>query len=195
MVNINLLPNEIIEKQKLQEIISLAIVGVIVVVLISAVVYISRLSASSALKKEVILLDKKLQELKIVVDEVEQLKNKKSTLEAKKQLVEQLQNNALIYPIFMSDLLKVLPDGVWLVSLNTSVNLSTERTIGSIRVNLNCNSYDKFAIADFISNLEQSPRFHDVKLGPINISQQDKYELHNFVLEFNYIPSVQQALQ
>jgi Tfp pilus assembly protein PilN len=69
----------------------------------------------------------------------------------------------------------------------TIVKDSTSNLVNSLNITLTCSTYDKFSIADFLSNLENSDKFQNVKLGPINIVQQDKYELHNFAIEFKYI--------
>ncbi|MCX7910398.1 MAG: PilN domain-containing protein [Endomicrobia bacterium] len=189
MISINLLPKEIEEYQKFKELIGLIIVGMIVFISLLMVIYFFRVSKFTMLSLELSKIEQKLKELDSVVKEVEQLKAVKSKLEERRQLVERLLSNGLIYPKFMVDLLKVLPDGVWLSNMTTSLIVNPtdiDRKITGIKVSLTCSSYDKFSIADFLSNLENSVKFSDVVLGPINISQQEKYELHNFIVEFNY---------
>jgi len=82
---------------------------------------------------------------------------------------------------------------VWFTSMNTAASRTAERTIASIKVNLSCNAYDKFVIADFLGNLENPPasytggRFSNVTLGPIAVSPQGAYELHTFTISFDYL--------
>ncbi|MCX7956471.1 MAG: PilN domain-containing protein [Endomicrobia bacterium] len=190
MININLLPKEIEQQQKLKELFSLVLLVIGSVVLIMLVIYSSRISKLTSINNELFKVEKKLVELQSVVKEVEQLKSTKAMLEARKQLVEKLLSNGLIYPKFMSNLLKVIPDGVWFVNMSTKVELKPndpQKTVEALKVSLTCSSYDKISIADFISNLENSKKFTNVTLGPINISQQEKYELHNFMVDFKYI--------
>lgn len=188
MININLLPKEIEEYQRFKELIILTTTGLIFVASIMIVFYFLRVSKLTMLNLELSRIEKRLKELESVVKEVEQLKLVKNKLEARKQLVERLLSNGLIYPKFMTDLLKVLPESVWLSSMNTTLTTTSdgEKRITDIKVKLICFSYDKVSIADFLSNLENSDKFTNVVLGPINISQQEKYELHNFMIDFDY---------
>ena len=188
MVNINLLPQEFIQRQKFKEIVSLIIfsASIIVVVLIS--IYILQFATLMKLNAELAVIQREIKSLEPIVKEVEQLKKNKAELESTKNLVEQLLFSGLVYPKFMVDLLKVLPENVWLSNLNTMIVRDTASSlVSSLDVKLTCSSYDKFSIADFLSNLENFEKFKNVRLGPINISQQDKYELHNFTIEFKYV--------
>jgi len=86
------------------------------------------------------------------------------------------------------DLMEVLPEGVWLTNMNTTTTIGPDKNISVIKVNLNCNSYDKIVIADFVSNLDNKENlFKEIKLGPINVSQDRNYELHTFNISFDYI--------
>lgn len=140
------------------------------------------------LEAELHRIERELKEMQSVVNEVNQLKENKKKLEARKGLVERLLSNGLVYPKFMAHLLQILPENVWLISMNTTTSYdNVEGRITGLKVTLTCSSYDKISIADFLSNLENSDKFENPKLGPINISQQDKYELHNFTVEFMYV--------
>ncbi len=187
MVNINLLPKEIIERQKFKMLLSFIVIGGCIFVCLLMSVYVARRITLVKAKIELNNIEKQLQSLKPVVEETERLKKYKTELERKRGLVERLVLNGLVYPKFMVDLLRVLPDGVWLISMNTSSSYEQGK-ITNIKVMLSCASYDKISIADFLSNLENSTKFKNSKLGPINISQQGNYELHNFTVEFNYTP-------
>jgi Tfp pilus assembly protein PilN len=188
MVNINLLPQEIVQKQKFKELLSLIILSASLIGIILISIYILQVITLMNLNSQLVSIQRQLKELEPIVKEVEQLKKIKSELESKKQLVEQLLSCGLVYPKFMSDLLKVLPEDVWLSNLSANiVRDPATNMISALDVKLICSSYDKFSIADFLSNLENFDKFKDVKLGAINISQQDKYELHSFTVDFKYI--------
>ncbi|MCS7227686.1 MAG: PilN domain-containing protein [Endomicrobia bacterium] len=189
MVNINLLPKELIEQQKFKTLITLVItVGCIFGGLL-LLVYAARRITLMGMQLELAGIEREIQSLQSVVNEVKQLEEVKQKLEKRKGLVEQLLSSGLIYPKFMVELLRVLPENVWLVNMNTTTLYEpTEGKITGLKVTLTCSSYDKISIADFLSNLENSDKFQTPKLGPINITPQEKYELHNFTVEFNYIP-------
>ncbi len=187
MVNINLLPKEFIQQQKLRQYFKLAIFGTSIIVLITLIIYIQQLSIVNELNATILKLDEEIKKVQQTVDEVNRLKSVKSTLESRKQLVEQLYKNSLVYPKFMVDLLKVLDENVWITSMRTTFEYDENKFVSFIKVSLNCNSYDKIAIANFVSNIEKSGKFKDVRLGTINISYSDKYALHTFGIDMTYI--------
>lgn len=188
MININLLPREIIEQQKLKSLISLVTFCGITLVVILLLFYATKRFTLMNLEAELHKIERELKNIQPVVNEVNQLKENKKKLEARRGLVERLLSNGLVYPKFMVDLLRVLPENVWLVSMNTTTSYdSVEGRITELKVTLTCSSYDKISIADFLSNLENSNKFQNPKLGPINIVPQDKYDLHNFTIEFTYV--------
>ncbi len=188
MVNINLLPKEILEKQKVQQMLKLSITAVVGIIFITAIIFLVKASVLPGYSAKLSSLEKELKQVQPIVDEVNKLKGIKSTLESRKQLVEQLLNSGLIYPKFMTSLMETLPEGIWFTNINTVSNRGPDKNIISIKVNANCNSYDKIVIADFISNLENNPTlFKEVKLGPINIIPEGSYEKHTFNIMFDYI--------
>ncbi len=186
MVDINLLPKEIVEQQKLQNLIKLTVFISLFITCVFVGIYILRLSYLTNLNLQSSKLDMELKKLEPILKEVKQLESVKAILQARKDLVENLLNNGLIYSRFMSRLLKLLPERVWFTDLSTETVFTNDRKIKELKVMLNCSCYDKFSIADFLSNLEQSQNFKNVNLGPIEVSLQGKYELHNFKLEFVY---------
>ncbi len=189
MVNINLLPKEIAEQQKLKEITTVVIIFSVLIVSLLILIYTSRRVFLINLNNQLYRIEKELKKMEPIVKEVEQLKSNKAALESRKSLVERLMSTGVIYPKLMSDLLKVLPEDVWFSNMNTSVlrdQNTPDKKFTGITVRLTCSCYDKISIADFLANLEHSDKFENVKLGPINTAQQEKYELHNFTIEFLY---------
>jgi Tfp pilus assembly protein PilN len=194
MVNINLLPQEILEKQKLQQVSKLVLMCGSVIALVLVILLGIKISELPSLNSRILYLDKELKQVQPIVDEVNKLKGIKTTLEARKQLVEQLLTSGLVYPRFMMDLMEVLPEGIWFTSMNTTSIRGPDKNITLIKVNLNCNSYDKIVIADFVSNLENKNNlFKEIKLGPINVTPDKNYELHTFNISFDYIVPQQQT--
>jgi Tfp pilus assembly protein PilN len=188
MVNINLLPKEILEQQRLQQLLKVVFAGIGGIVSLLLILLLVKISEIPILNEQILKLDKELKQVQPIVDEVNKLKGIKTTLETRKQLVEHLLNSGLVYPRFMTDLMEVLPEGVWLTNMNTTTTRGPDKNILLIKVNLNCSSYDKIVIADFVSNLDNRENlFKEVKLGPINVTQDRSYELHTFNISFDYI--------
>ncbi|MDW8055977.1 MAG: PilN domain-containing protein [Elusimicrobiota bacterium] len=188
MININLLPKEFIAKQRFKELVTLITLCSIILVIFLGMIYITRTITLAQLVAELNKVETELKQLEPIVKEVEEHNKLKMKLEGRKNLVIYLMSQGVVYPKFMSQLLRTLPDGVWITNMNTNtiIEPTGDKKIAGVRVRLSCSSYDKISIADFLSNLENFGQFKDIKLGPINISQQDKYELHNFSVEFIY---------
>ncbi len=189
MININLLPKEVAEQQKFKEITTLVLGVSILISSILIAIYLSKRVVLVNLNNQLYRIERELKKMEPIVKEVEQLKATKANLETKKNLVERLLTTGLVYPKLMVDLLKVLPEDVWFSNMSTTVirdQNTPDKKFSGISVRLTCSCYDKISIADFLSNLENSDKFQNVKLGPINVTQQDKYEIHNFTMEFVY---------
>jgi Tfp pilus assembly protein PilN len=191
MVSINLLPKEIVAQQQMKKLTLLVGAVVVLVAVVTMVFWGMRKSQELQLQNEINQLNVDLHRLQDVVNQVKQLTTQKQNLDARKQLVERLLNSGLVYPKFMTDIMKLIPDGVWLTSMNTTVTRGPNKLITQIRVTLNCSSYDKIVIADFLSNLENSSniagKVMNPQLGIINVSQQKNFEQHSFSVTFDYM--------
>ena len=122
-------------------------------------------------------LEKELKHYQQIVDEVKKLKSLTETLDARKKTIENLMKSRLSYPKFMEDLLSILPGAIYLNSLNT-----TDIPNG-YALTLSCISYDNFAIADFISNLETSKKFTNIELSGIRSSGIGPAGMESFSFE------------
>jgi type IV pilus assembly protein PilN len=112
--------------------------------------------------------EKRQKDLQAIKLQVDQFQQRKSILENKVLVIEQLRL-AQKSPVHMMDeISKALPDFVWLTSM--------EETRGSLRFLGQSNSLA--AVADFISGLQRSGWFPQVDLGS---SQQDQ-NIVNFMV-------------
>jgi len=181
MIRINLLPPEALKKESEKKTIVLVSLIATSILTLGIVIFLVRLTVERALSFKLSVLEKEVKQYQTAVDEVKKLKNITATLESKKNLIENLMKYSLTYPKFMEKFLGLLPPQIWLTSLNT-----TSKPDG-FTVNITCFSYDNFAIADFISNLESSPEFSGIELGNITSSTSSTgLEIFSFQLKFEY---------
>jgi len=181
MIKINLLPPEELKKEAEKKTVVLVSLIASSILTLGMVVFLVRLTTEKNLSLKLSELEKDVKQNQSAVDEVKKLKTIIATLESKKNLIENLMKYSLIYPKFMEKFLGLVPPQIWFTSLTT-----TSKPQG-FSVTVNCISYDNFAIADFISNLESSPEFSGIELGNITSSTSSSgLEIFNFQLKFEY---------
>ncbi|OGS34160.1 MAG: hypothetical protein A2474_07010 [Elusimicrobia bacterium RIFOXYC2_FULL_34_12] len=181
MTKINLIPKESIIKESHPEIAALIVAVFAFIVLILGYTYVSKVTKRAAIKKEIIYVDNELAKLQTVIDQIARIKAQKDALNAKKSALEALNKSRLVYPIFMEDLVKILPPGMWLLNLNTKSDPA------NTQVNFNASAYDNYIIADLLQALENSDRFHGPEISGITTSvSADRGTIKQFAITVNY---------
>ncbi len=183
MIKINLLPPEVLKKQAENRVVVLISLGMTLILVIATCVLILRITTDKILSAEITKLESEVKQYQTAVDEVKKLKSITATLEAKKNLIENLKKKSLMYPKFMEKILSLLPPQIWFTSFDS------QSKPDGFTVSLLCSSYDNFAIADFIYNLENSSEFSNIELGNITSSITGSgLEIYSFQLKFEYKP-------
>lgn len=179
MIRINLLPAESIKKEERKEIFALALLVVSVMFLTGTVKYVLKQSAYHQLESKISRAESELTKYESLVRQVEMLQSTKSVLEAKKNVISSLMAWRLGYPIFMRQLLQLMPVNVWFASM------STQQRGDGMAVSLTAMAIDNYSIADFITALSANANFSNVELGTIS-SSGDKVQTSSFKLDFIY---------
>lgn len=118
MIRINLLPHRA-EKRKAQQIqfIAFSVISVILGAVIVGLVHVAIIAQidnqerrNEYLSKEIVILDKQ-------IDEIKKLREQTKSLLARKTVVENLQSTRADVVHLMDQMLRILPDGVYLKSL------------------------------------------------------------------------------
>ena len=168
MIRINLLPpevDEVVEQKGNPGYIVGGVAGVMIAVLIP-ISWVQH-SRRNHLQSEITSIQSELDRYKPIIAQVEALEAAKTQLQTRKSLIQQLENERLRYPYFMEDLLKLLPNSVWLTNLTTTLLPDG----ASMNIALDIQALDHYAVADLVSNLETSQIFTEVDLGTIQLSQ------------------------
>ena len=148
MILINLLPHrEVARKARRQQFYAMVgaavVLGALVVSLVYAVIdarISNQVDANSFLKKEIAVLDKQIAEIK-------RLKEQTQALLARKQIIEDLQRDRGETVYLLSELVKQVPDGVYLKSLKQE----------GLKVNITGYAQSNARVSALMRNLEASP--------------------------------------
>ncbi|MFH0948044.1 MAG: PilN domain-containing protein [Elusimicrobiota bacterium] len=160
MTKINLIPKEAIIKEEHPELAFLAIGAIAIIVFVLGYSYIAKISKRAALKKEIVTVEKELAQLQTVIDQIARIKSQRDAINSKKTAMELLIKTRLLYPILMEDIVKTLPNGMWLTNLNTKSGDTTTLTFAAV-------AYDNYIIADLLQALEDSKLFRKPEISGI----------------------------
>lgn len=173
MIRINLLPHrEEARKARRQQFFSLlgmvTLLGALVVFLVYSVIegYISgQAEKNDFLKKEIAVLDKQ-------IDQIKRLKEQTQALLARKQVIEALQRDRGETVNLLSELVKLVPEGVYLKSLKQDGQ----------RVSLSGFVQSNARVSTLMRNLDASPWLERPELLEIKAVIVEKRRLNEFGL-------------
>ncbi len=156
MIRINLLPAKQTKKRSGAQQQLLAGVAVIFLLILALYYVVSEEQKSIAgLKKEHTAVQKKIDELKEIVGDIDKAKAEKEALEKKSKVITDLKSNRMGPVRMLDELSIIIPKKVWLVSLSET---------GVDQLKLEGYVVDHNELSTFMRNLEKSPFFNDVIL-------------------------------
>lgn len=177
MIRINLLPHREIRRKRQQQhfFIMLGVVaaiGVAAWVLVSFIYLAGVLSDQQArnkyLQEEIAKLDKQ-------IEEINKLKEQTAALLERKRVVEELQSNRSEVVHLLDQLVRQLPEGVYLKAIKQT---------GS-RVTINGYTQSQARVSTLMRNLESSPQLENPGLVEIKAIQQGGARINEFALNVN----------
>jgi len=167
MIRVNLLPPEL-ESAPTEFNPAIIITPIAILLLIfSGYSYRQSTNALEEQRNEIKKASNEIKQLEPIIAKVEELERQKVELNKKKGVIQSLENQRLSYPQFMEDLVRLLPSNIWLSNLATI----SQADGSTMDITMSVTALDNYAIADLVSNLENSQIFADVDLGAINVSQ------------------------
>jgi type IV pilus assembly protein PilN len=173
MIRINLLPHrELKRKARQQQIAVLAGITFILGLLIVAAVHVAiagqieyQNGRNNYMKEQIVILDKQ-------VEEIKKIKELTDALLARKRVVETLQNDRVEVVHLLDQLVRLLPDGVYLSSIkqtNHDINLAGYAQSSS-------------RVSVLMRNLESSPWLEAPSLIEIKVATVNNARLNEFNL-------------
>jgi type IV pilus assembly protein PilN len=180
MIRINLLPPEYAEAQarKEQRFIFGSAGGVLVTLLL--LFWLVKAKQASALQSDIDKSEAELAKYQAIVSQIETIEADKRQMIAKRDVIKNLNRSRLLYPVFFEDFLPIVPSDVWVT------NIGFQEQGGAFKVTLSCNALSNFALATWLTNLQQSKNFSGIDLGSISYTNSDSGQTLTFPLSFKY---------
>ena len=176
MIRINLLPHRA-EKRKAQQIqfIAFSVISVVLGAVIVGFVHVAIMAQidyqerrNAYLNKEIVVLDKQ-------IDEIKKLREQTKSLLARKTVVENLQSTRADVVHLLDQMLRILPDGVYLKSLK-----QTARKISLVGY-----AQSNARVSTLMRSIEDSPWLETPTLIEIHAATVGASRLSEFSLTFN----------
>ena len=182
-MRINLLPGEYEKKAAAQRRVVMVSLLAVLLAMVFMGVYFSRVAKLTALNNSIQGVDAELSRLKPVVDRVNTLSAKRTEIDRKMRVISDLMETRLFYPLFMENLAKNFPGGVWLTNLNT------RGSYDEFDITMGLNARDNYAVAEFLNVLEDSPLFDKIRFTGIStITGGEDENIRVFSVSCGYVP-------
>jgi len=183
VIRINLLPPEYEAAQaKKEQQIYFGGVGALALVILAGF-WLFEAGRASALETKILNAQAELSKYQAIVSQIEKIESDKSKLAAKRDVIKNLNMSRLAYPVFFEDLLPIVPGDAWITNL-----VILEQGGGNMKVTMNASALSNFALATWLTNLQQSKHFTGVDLSPIAYAQREGVggQVLSFTLTCNY---------
>ncbi len=176
MIRINLLPHrEETRKARQKQFIYLAAITAALALALAGLLWTifsgqidNQNGRNKYLEGEISALDKK-------IDEIKRIREETASLLAKKQVVEALQSNRSEAVYLMDQLLRQLPEGLYLKSIKQS---GTKVTVTGI-------AQSQARVAALMKNIEASPHLENPNLVEISATTVNTVKANAFTLDFS----------
>jgi type IV pilus assembly protein PilN len=182
LIRINLLPHRELKRAARQQqlifmAVSIAILALLIIVLVHGIIggKIDNQNARNAyLESETVKLDKE-------IDEIKKLKEQIQAMLSRKKVVETLQANRSQAVYLLDQMVRLLPDGVYLKAFKQT----------GASVNVQGYAQSNARVATFIRNLEASPWLETPELIETKAATVEKNRLSEFSLNVKLKPVAQ----
>ncbi|MHB1236690.1 MAG: PilN domain-containing protein [Gallionella sp.] len=179
MIRINLLPHRAEKRQARQiQFIALSVISVVLAAFLIGIVDVAidtqisyQERRNQYLKQETAILDKQ-------IEEINKLREQTRSLMARKNVVETLQSTRSDVVHLMDQMLRILPDGVYLKTLKQTGN----------RINLVGYAQSNARVSTLMRAIEDSPWLDSPSLVEIHATGSGAARISEFTLNFNLTP-------
>jgi type IV pilus assembly protein PilN len=181
MIKINLLPVRAAAKMEtVRKHVTIAVLVLILFAIIVAYFDMGIKGRIEGLDASISKTQQQIDDLKKVIAKVKKFKKDKEVLSKKLSVITKL-NAGRVAPVrFMDELSMVMPEKLWLDKVQESNWRLKMSGVGA--------SHD--VIADFMSNMERSPMFSNVKLKSTSKQAKAGLALMKFSIEATFVPPV-----
>jgi Tfp pilus assembly protein PilN len=174
MIRINLLPSAKRKVFVLPPVLIFGIIGTVLLIGVMAAFAFYMNGRISAMEADIFTKEKKMNELKVVLEEVKNYERDNADFRQKTEIIEQLKKNQAVPLKLLDEVSEMLPKGVWLY------RLSDKQRVVSIEGYAHTN-YD---LVGYVQNLKGSKYFVDVMLVESRLEDIDGTPVYKFKLTF-----------
>ncbi|HEY9099861.1 MAG TPA: PilN domain-containing protein [Thiobacillus sp.] len=179
MIRINLLPHRELaraaRRRQFNAMLGLAVAAGVIVVLIGHSVIAARQSTQEARNA---FLDQEIVKLDAQISEIKKIREQTQALLARKQVVETLQSNRTEVVHLFDQMIRLLPEGLYLKSFKQTGNVVT----------LSGYTQSSARVSTLMRNLESAPWFDTVNLIEIKAATVNNLRANEFVLTVRQKP-------
>lgn len=179
MIRINLLPHRELaraaRRRQFNAMLGLAVAAGVIVVLAGHSVIAARQSNQEARNA---FLEQEIAKLDVQIGEIKKIREQTQALLARKQVVETLQSNRTEVVHLFDQMIRLLPEGLYLKSFKQEGNVVT----------LSGYTQSSARVSSLMRNLESSPWFDTVNLVEIKAATVNNLRANEFVLTVKQTP-------
>ncbi|MBI1285453.1 MAG: fimbrial protein [Thiobacillus sp.] len=173
MIRINLLPHREIaraaRRRQFNTMLGLAVAAGVVIVLLGHSLIAARQSNQEARNAR---LQQEIAKLDVQIGEIKKIREQTQALLERKQVVETLQSNRTEVVHLFDQMIRLLPDGLYLKSF---------KQVGNV-VTISGYTQSSARVSTLMRNLEESPWFETVNLVEIKAAKVNNLRANEFVL-------------
>ena len=164
MLQINLLPREILKKREKRDFIIFVGICGIVAVLISSLYFLSLIPEVTRIKRELKLVQSQVREYQPILGQIKKINQENNQLQLRLNSLRSVVIKQSYWPRILYEISKSLPENVWLREIKKDRNTSFIEIKGSSLT-------QTLGVAKFIGNLNYSSLFEEVNF--INSSKRE----------------------
>lgn len=176
MTRINLLPWRELRRKELDR--QLLSVGIAATVLMAVIVFYGYLQLGSMVEQQSrrnAFLDDEIKKVDAQISEIKELKKKRDALVARMQVIQQLQADRTQVVHAFDDLVRKLPEGMYLTSVKQTGKALTIQGLAQSNAR----------VSSFMRNLDSSSWFANPDLDVINVQAKGNERVSQFTLHVN----------
>ena len=165
MIRVNLVPAEILAKaQQKQQVLQATAAGIFALIIV-ALISLGHYYKLNQLDRQLQADNKRLDQLKVIVQKVEELEKTRDAVKARLGVITDLLKGRALYPHFMSDFARSVPAGIQIKTMTTSGGGSSA---APLKLTMTAEARENDDIAVWVKRMQTSGRFSAIELGAVN---------------------------
>jgi Tfp pilus assembly protein PilN len=195
MIEINLLPKELQYKRFAvavdKNMVIVLVGGLAVAALLVIYSFVVQASTLSGLNNDIQQAQTETARYSAEIQKIEEITLKKSQILARMSAIQLLDQNRNYWVKFLEDLVRRVPEYVWLTSLEENPAGSARPTAAgapppSAKSSIEGYSFSLNAFATFLIRLKKSDIFYNIELTSIKLEETDKAKAYSFKITCNF---------